>query len=247
VTIDDFQVPDQLPVLSRGKHRSPRKGACFMEFASYLAGERWSDDPACTHPLLAAVARNVNDYTSDAARPRLAVLIPSVIGLTSHDLHVDARIALRCAQLALPMVAAERQRVMAVSILACERVLSELEGRPADSLSEASQAALDRAPHAAEWARRFSREVRSSTNGFRRHAAPSIVSYAVEGVARAAIPDPDEKLREMLVEAIRECADAARATAQGPGGGAPEYGFGASVDPDRWEAACRLTGSTGPC
>ncbi len=35
-----------------------------MELASYLAGERWSDHPACTHPLLAAVARDVNDYTS---------------------------------------------------------------------------------------------------------------------------------------------------------------------------------------
>ncbi len=28
-----------------------------MELASYLAGERWSDHPACTHPLLAEAAR----------------------------------------------------------------------------------------------------------------------------------------------------------------------------------------------
>ena len=70
----DDELPALLPTLSRGKHRSPRKGACFMEFASLLAGERWSDHPACTHPLLAAVARHVNDYTSDAARARLAEL-----------------------------------------------------------------------------------------------------------------------------------------------------------------------------
>ncbi|WP_344829386.1 hypothetical protein [Nonomuraea dietziae] len=44
---------DHMPILSRGRHRNPRKGACFMELASYLAGERWSDHPACTHPLLA--------------------------------------------------------------------------------------------------------------------------------------------------------------------------------------------------
>ncbi|MEJ7744096.1 MAG: hypothetical protein WKF73_17085 [Nocardioidaceae bacterium] len=43
-------LPDVVPVLSRGKHRNPRKGACFMEFASFLAGERWSDHPRCTHP-----------------------------------------------------------------------------------------------------------------------------------------------------------------------------------------------------
>ena len=33
-----------------GRHRNPRKGACFMEMASFLAGERWSDHPQCTHP-----------------------------------------------------------------------------------------------------------------------------------------------------------------------------------------------------
>src|SRR2546429_1996638 len=123
--------PELVPILSRGKHRSPRKGACFMELASYLAGERWSDHPACTHPLLAAVARDVNDYTSDAGRARLAGVIPSVIGLTGEDLHVDARIALVCARRALPGAAAERQQAMAVSVLACERVLAGLGGRPA--------------------------------------------------------------------------------------------------------------------
>ena len=86
-------VPDLVPILSRGKHRSPRKGACFMELASYLAGERWSDHPRCTHPLLASVARLVNDLTSDGQRSRLAGLIPCVIGMTSDDPRIDARIA----------------------------------------------------------------------------------------------------------------------------------------------------------
>ena len=83
-------VPDLVPILSRGKHRNPRKGACFMELASYLAGERWSDHPRCTHPLLASVARLVNDLTSDAHRSRLAGLIPCVIGMTSDDPRIDA-------------------------------------------------------------------------------------------------------------------------------------------------------------
>jgi hypothetical protein len=121
---NNHQQPVVLPILSRGKHRSPRKGACFMEFASLLAGERWSDHPACTHPRLAAVARHVNDHTSDAGRARLAGLIPSVIGLTGEDLHIDARLALGSARLALPVVAAERQGVLAVAVLSCERVLA---------------------------------------------------------------------------------------------------------------------------
>src|ERR671925_574081 len=138
----DGQPPGLLPTLSRGKHRNPRKGACFMEFASVLAGERWSDHPACTHPLLAAVARHVNDFTSDDGRSRLAPLIPAVIGLTGDDLHIDARIALRSATMALPVVAAERQRVMAVSVLASERVLAALDGRPVGALQEQSRRAL---------------------------------------------------------------------------------------------------------
>ena len=157
---NEGQLPGLLPVLSRGKHRSPRTGACFMEFASLLAGERWSDHPACTHPLLAAVARHVNDYTTDAGRPRLATLIPSVIGLTGDDLHIDARIALASANMALPVVAEERQRVMAVSVLTCERLLAGLDGRPAGSLQEQSASALAHVPHAARWASQFTSGLR---------------------------------------------------------------------------------------
>jgi hypothetical protein len=201
------QQPALLPLLSRGKHRSPRKGACFMELASVLAGERWSDHPACTHPLLAALARHVNDNTSDAARPRLAGLIPSVIGLTGDDPRIDARIALLAATTALPVVAADRQRVMAVGVLTCERVLAELDGRPVGDLQEASRSALARAPHAWAWAERFAaRGGRPSTRRFRQQAAPTIVRNAAEGIAQACVPDPDAMLRDLLVQAVAESA-----------------------------------------
>lgn len=202
---DEPRVPEVFPVLSRGRHRNPRKGACFMELASYLAGERWSDRPACTHPLLAGLARHVNDYSSDAARPRLAPLAPTVVGLTSDDPRVDARIALHAAIAALPVVAAERQGVMAVSILAAERVLADLDGRPRGSLEERTRQAFAQAPHAAQWAYRFVRGIRRSPKAFRRYAAPSIVHAAVEGIARACVPDADERLHALLVGAIGEC------------------------------------------
>jgi hypothetical protein len=206
----DPQPPALLPVLSRGKHRNPRKGACFMEFASVLAGERWSDHPACTHPLLAAVARHVNDCTSDAGRPRLVGLIPSVIGLTGDDLRIDARIALRSAILALPVVAAERQRVMAVSVLSCDRLLAELDGRPVAELEAPSRHALARAPLAARWASRFAdttaRSARVTPKRFRDQSAPTIVHSAVVGIAQACVPDPDAMLRELLVQSIDACA-----------------------------------------
>ena len=202
----DVQPPDQLPILSPGKHRNPRTGACFMELASLLAGERWSDHPACTHPLLAALARQVNDHTTDAGRQRLADLIPSVIGLTGADLHIDARIALGSATMTLPVVAAGRQRVMAVSVLTCERVLIDLDGRAVGSLKERSRLALAEVPQAAEWAHQFTSGVRPSHKGFRRQAAPIIVQDAVGGIAQACVPDPDGMLRDLLVQAIDVCA-----------------------------------------
>ncbi|HEY6593855.1 MAG TPA: hypothetical protein VI011_07065 [Asanoa sp.] len=198
--------PDLVPTLSRGKHRNPRKGACFMEFASFLAGERWSDHPACTHPLLAHLARLVNDHTSDEGRRLLVPFIPSVIGLTGDDPHIDVRITLRAATTALPVVAEERQRVMAVAVLAANRLLADQDGRPPDSLDDESRRALSQAPHAAKWARRFTGGAPITPRAFRRRGAPSAVTQAVAGIADACIPDPDRLLRELLVAAIDDCA-----------------------------------------
>ena len=223
--------PDILPVLSRGKHRSPRKGACFMELASYLAGERWSDHPACTHSLLASVARLVNDHTSDDGRPRLAELIPSVIGLTGDDLHIDALIALRCARIALPVAAADRQRVLAVSVLVCERMLTELDGRRSESLSPDSERVLGMVPDATHWAHHFSNNLlRPRPAAFRRQAAPHVVRCAVDGAAQALIPDPDDMLRTMLVESIDVCAPWTR-----------KGESGVAVDGATWAEVCSLT------
>jgi hypothetical protein len=224
--------PELIPILSRGKHHSPRRGACFMELVSYLAGERWSDHPACTHPLLAMAARDVNDYTSDAGRARLAGLIPPVIGLTGEDLHIDARIALACARRALPVAAAERQQTMAVSVLACERVLAGLDGRPAGWLEEQSRQALAQAPHAAQWARSFTRDIPISPEVFRRQAAPAAVHAAVQGIALACVPQPDAMLYDLLIDAIDACARWARRDARCD----PPCGSAA------WAAACALTG-----
>jgi hypothetical protein len=204
-----------------------------MEFASLLAGEPWSDHPACTHPLLAAVAQHVNDYTSDAGRSRLATLIPSVIGLTGDDPHIDAWIALRSATMALPVVSAERQRVMAVSVLTCERVLAGLDGRSVGTLQEHSRSALARAPHASQWARQFTSGIPTPTPGkrFRRHTAPAIVRDAAQGIAQACVPDPDQMLRALLVQAIDEWGRFA--------GHVPDH---SSLDAIAWTSACRRVG-----
>lgn len=92
---------DCLPLLSAGAHRTPRDGACFMELASLLAGERWSDHPRCTHAVLCVLARAVNDACSDAGRQLLAVHVPDVIGRNSSDPRITAALYRYCADAGL--------------------------------------------------------------------------------------------------------------------------------------------------
>lgn len=180
-----------------------------MEMASYLAGERWSDHPACTHPALAAVARSVNDGTSDAGRGALAPLIPSVVGLHSDAPLLHARLALLCATRALPVVAEERQRVMAVAALAADRVLARSDGRgPGAGLLPTTREALASVPLAA-WAHGFATAGDVGLSAHRRNAVPHVIASAAAGIARSCTADPDALLRDLLVEAIATCQAAA--------------------------------------
>lgn len=176
-----------------------------MEFASFLAGERWSDHPACTHPLLSELARQINDFISDDARQALAGLAPDLIGLTGTDQRIYLRVTLRAARAALPVVAEDRQRVMAVAILTCERLIAELDRHPRATLSAESADVLALVPAAAAWARSHTRDVSISGRAFRRRAAPAVVRYAVQGIARACTPDPDALLHDLLAGAIQDC------------------------------------------
>lgn len=204
-------VPSGVPILSRGRHRRPRQGACFMEFASYLAGEPWSDHPACTHSLLAFLARGVNDFISDDGRQRLAHHIPSVVGLTGGSRMLDPAIALRAAVTPLGVVAESRQRSLAVGVLGCRAAFDDIGETPATAaalLDEADSIA----PHAMSWARSFAAEIptlRRPVSFTRRGRA--IVSTAVLGAAEACISDPDAILHEMLERTIADVEDLVRA------------------------------------
>ncbi len=202
------RAPDLMPVLSTGRHRHARKGACFMEMASYLAGERWSDHPACTHSLLAAVAREVNDHVSDRARPRIAPLIPDVVGLRSGDPLASVWIARAVALTAIPIAPAPRQRVLAVGLLSCERLLADAEGQPVDHLGPAVRAALESQPDAYAWARRTTLACGTGNlKAFVRRGAPSVVHSAVSSIAEAAVNDTDERLVALLEWLVPQCRE----------------------------------------
>jgi len=193
------RTPELMPTLTAGRHRNARSGACFMEFASYLAGERWSDHPRCTHALLAALARDVNDLTPDEARARLMPLVNRVIGLTASgalSTAATAEIAVRAAAAALPIASFERQRALAVGLLS---VLGSLE--PA-ALRAVAQHAVDGVPHARDWARKYLDSARLGTMQLTARSAEALVHTATVGISFACVPDSAARLAALLEECI---------------------------------------------
>jgi hypothetical protein len=193
------RAPESLPVLSRGKHRSPRKGACFMEMASVLANEPWSDKPSCTHPLLADLARLVNDNTSDQNRGELAVLIPSVVGLRGGDLRWVVELTSAVALHAISDVPEHSQRALAVGLIRCDELTASV-GPDVVTGTDAVGQAADRVPDAVAWARQFATGSRITAKQFAKRTAPTVMRCAVRGLADSATTqvDVDARLRDLL-------------------------------------------------
>ncbi|TDD27306.1 hypothetical protein E1218_10770 [Kribbella turkmenica] len=215
---------DGVPILSAGSHRHPRDGACFMEYAAYLAGEPWSDHPSCTHPLLAHLAREVNDRTSDSGRRELAPLIPSVIGLTSHDPIVYPRLVARVARTALPVVAPQDQVVLAVALIRAEQLTAEIAEPSDESGSDAGGEVLAENAPARRWAEAFlRRHPRPRLVTYLRRAAPNSLSAATRAASRSTHTGSDGLLRQMLADGIETVE---RLTRRAPTAGAPSIHAG---------------------
>jgi hypothetical protein len=196
-------LPDGIPVLSRGRHRTPRRGACFMELASVLAGERWSDHPSCTHPSLAQLARHVNDSTTDSGRQELALLIPSVVGRCGDDrtwLTVSVAVAAR----AILEVPEATQRVLSGGLLQAEQLCADADPDLA-ATRRATQLALELVPGAVAWVERLGVRTRINEKAFAKHCAPTMIRCAVDGVVANGSPDSDRRLKALLEVGIAAC------------------------------------------
>ncbi|TXN28110.1 hypothetical protein [Lacisediminihabitans profunda] len=173
-----------------------------MEYASWLAGEKWSDHPACTHPALASLARMVNDCSSDAARSELVTHIPSVVGLNGTDPYIGLLVAARAASVALPIASEGRQRALAAGILRCDELLA-ISGDPAVAATrERIAEALRLTPGAAEWAHAFLATSGSLNPRSTPLMTDAIIRTAVVGIAEACVTDQDARLRALLVAVI---------------------------------------------
>lgn len=197
-------VPDGVPTLSRGRHRSPRRGACFMEFASFLAGERWSDHPSCTHPLLGQLARQVNDHISDAERQLLAPLIPIAVGRRGDD---RTWLTLPVTVAAWPIldVPEATQRVLAAGLLRAEQLCAEA-GPDLTATGREARAALDLVPDAIAWLERLPVSAsRITPRIFTDRCAPTMIQCTADGIVASGTPDRDSRLRALLETAIAAC------------------------------------------
>jgi hypothetical protein len=77
------QVSHQTIKLSKGKHTSPEHGACVMELASMLAGERFSDHPSSVSRSIASFLRSYNDLIDDDRRQDLYGYAAKTVGTAS--------------------------------------------------------------------------------------------------------------------------------------------------------------------
>jgi hypothetical protein len=197
-------VPDGMPVLSRGRHRTPRRGACFMELASLLAGERWSDHPACTHPLLGQLARQVNDRIGDIGRQQLTPLIPSVVGRRGDD-STWLTLSVAVAASAILDVPEGTQRVLAAGLLRAEQLCADAGPDLAEN-GRAARSALELVPGAVAWVERHGVQDRISARTFARRSAPTVVRCAVDGVVASGGPACDQRLQTLLQVGIAACS-----------------------------------------
>ena len=90
LVVDRAHWLDEL-TLGSGAHHDATPGQwCLMEATAYLAGEPWSDHPACVSPVLGAYGRGLNDSWDDVQRQKLVPFIPRLLG-TADDGQDEAR------------------------------------------------------------------------------------------------------------------------------------------------------------
>ncbi len=88
------EVSHQTIKLSKGKHSSPEHGACVMELASMLAGERFSDHPRSVSRPIASFLRGYNDLIDDERRQDLYEYAAKTVGTAAARQVENARVEL---------------------------------------------------------------------------------------------------------------------------------------------------------
>lgn len=119
--------PDGMPVLSRGRHAAPEEGACLMEYVSVIAGEPFSDHPACVEPLLVRLAWAVNDSAPASVRASLVHFAPRMIGTRNDNPRTAPTLLTACIDCTASMVDLEQDAFLVAARGRADRRLAKLE------------------------------------------------------------------------------------------------------------------------
>lgn len=123
-------LPDGMPVLSRGRHTGPEEGACLMEYVSVLAGEPFTDHPACVEPLLIRLAWAVNDCAPPPVRATLVHLAPRLAGTRNDNLLTAPTMLATCINTVARNASVEDDAFLLAARARAHRRLAKLEQRP---------------------------------------------------------------------------------------------------------------------
>jgi hypothetical protein len=110
-------------------------------------------------------------------------------------------VALRAAIAALPVASMDRQRSLALGILAMRPALVE-RSVELSRLGALADRALADVPDAAAWAAKYLTAQTSKARDLHRTAAEAVTRIATTGIASACIDDPDSLLIATLADAI---------------------------------------------
>ncbi len=187
--------------LDDGAHHDATPGQwCLMEATAYLAGEPWSDHPACVSPVLGAYGRGLNDAWDDVQRQLLVPFIPRLLG-TADDGQDEARSYLALDWLLRTYTPAwldlAGHMAEAAALREHRRIVDMAEVRSIEPAAQAAQAAAWRAAwsaaESAAWSAAGSaarsaagRAARSAAESAARLAASSAASSAAWRTARSA-------------------------------------------------------------
>jgi hypothetical protein len=89
---------NQVPWLRSGVGTTPADGGCIMQVIDWINREEWTDRPPCVHPVIRALAININDSADDQQRQKLLDLAPRMMNTASDDKQLSVKLAIFCAE-----------------------------------------------------------------------------------------------------------------------------------------------------
>ncbi|HEU5034043.1 MAG TPA: hypothetical protein VFT62_04695 [Mycobacteriales bacterium] len=189
---------DEAPWLSPGRHRWPRHEVCLMEWVSLLSGGPRTDHPRCTDPVLATIARAVNDYSGDLSRQRLAAFAPRLACAAGGDAEAPYAAARRCVLTALPYAKDPRRFVLVAATLGIDwAARGDAHRELGEGLTPDTEWALLDDAAAVTRAAALFRGARVTRREHARRGLPRAVELSIATIAEHA-PDPDVVLHDLL-------------------------------------------------